>query len=131
MKSLRLAAAFGACLVAVAALAADSKWVEASSSASGALYYDSMAVRSDGQFVSLWVLNDFKEPQHDGKLSFRSMISRQLIDCATNVVATDFVAYRAGAMGEGDVVYSSDAIRDRQRAAPGSVLGHLVELHCK
>jgi hypothetical protein len=61
---------------------------QASSSASGAFYYDESAVKNDGQCVSLLALNDFKEPAADGILKFGSMISRQLINCATNVVTT-------------------------------------------
>jgi hypothetical protein len=58
------------------------------------------------------------------------MISRQTIDCATNMVFTNYVAYRAGNMGDGELVYSSDAVRETQRATPGSVLGNLVDQHC-
>ncbi len=130
MKAFSLLAASLAAFLPAVAMAAEPKWVEAASSAEGKLYYDASTVKNDGQFVTLWALNDFKEPAQDGKLVFRSMISRQLIDCATNRVTTDYVAYRAGNMGTGDVVYSSDTIRDTQRAAPGSVLGHLVDLQC-
>jgi hypothetical protein len=117
-------------LIPAAATAAGEKWVEASSSAGGKLYFDAVSLKNDVQFVSLLVLNDFKEPAHDGKLTFKSMISRQMINCATNMVFTNYVAYRAGNMGEGDLVYSSDAIRESQRAAPGTMLGNLVERHC-
>lgn len=117
-------------LAPAAATAAGEKWVEASSSASGKLYFDAASAKNDGQFVSLLVLNDFKEPAHDGKLTFKSMISHQTINCATNLVLTDYIAYRAGNMGEGELVYSSDSVRETQRATPGSVLGNLVDQQC-
>jgi hypothetical protein len=112
-----------------ACIAGEEKWAQASSNESGALYYDAATVKNDGQFVSLTVLNDFKEPTADGKLVFRSIISRQIINCANNIVVTDYYAYRSGPMGTGDVVYSSE-IKSMQRVVAGSVLSHLVKLQC-
>lgn len=118
-------------LLPSAAPAQEAKWTQASSSASGTLYFDEASVKNDGQFVSLLALNDFKEPVADGKLNFRSMISRLLINCANNIVTTVYVAYRSGAMGTGDLVYSSDTIREAMRVVPGSMLAYLVDNQCK
>jgi hypothetical protein len=110
---------------------AGEKWVQASVSSGSAVYYDEASVKKDGPYVLATVLNDFKEPVKDDKYTFHSMVTHQFVNCMNNVVQTTSIAYHSGNMASGDLLFSTDSIREMQKVVPGSVLSHLVDILCE
>ena len=109
------------------------EWTRVTESADGDMtaYIDFGTIKRKGNKVKIWRLFDYKAVQKVENDRYLSSVGRLEYDCEEETSAVLDIYWYSGNMRQGDIVYSSNNIKDEATSIlPGSIDETLFKITC-
>jgi Surface-adhesin protein E len=106
-------------------------WKSVGENDAGTFYADPDTIVRDGSTARMWSVLDYKDFQRMVEVGYFSQKTQTEFDCAERRFRGLNLSFRAGHMGEGEVIYSDDSPHDWEPVAAGTVTEHLWTVACK
>jgi hypothetical protein len=108
-------------LLAVVTNSAMAKWAEVGATALFTAYVDSATIQKAGNRVKMWDLFDFNITQTLMDKQFHSIKSQREFDCKETTMRLIYTTSHTLRMGAGNIVYTSNSVRDWAPVPPESI----------
>ena len=117
-------------LLAVVSNSAMAEWVEVGATAIFTAYVDPATLRKTGNMVKMWDAMDFSITQTSTGKQFRSIKSQREFDCKELSIRVLYTRFYTLKMGDGNVVFTSNVVRDWAPVSPESIDEILWKFAC-
>lgn len=117
-------------LLAVVSNSAVAKWVEVGATPIFTAYADPATIHKAGRKVKMWDAMDFSITQTAVGKQFRSIQSQREFDCNESSIRLLYSRFYTRQMGNGDVVLTSNIVRDWAPVSPDSIDEILWKFAC-
>jgi endonuclease YncB( thermonuclease family) len=107
-------------------------WVEVAHNEFATYYSDPATIHKSGNVAQMWSLLDFKTAQQSRTTeeSYLSSTSQFEYDCEKELLRQLYLAWHAGNMGGGEIVYSESSSRKWNPVPPGRIIKSLWQTAC-
>lgn len=117
-------------LIAIFSKGAMAAWTEVGATAIFSAYADSTTISKDGSKVKMWDLFDFSITQTVMNKQFLSIKSQREFDCKDKALRLRYTTYHSLKMGAGNIVNTSNLVRDWAPVSPESIDEILWKFAC-
>ena len=112
----------------VASASVWAEWVRWDESDNAVFYYDSKTIIRDGNLRRVWRLDDFKQRNKDGELSFRALVEYDCTEKRRRILSR---STHSESMARGKILFSPDGVSEWGYIPPGSISERLLKIVCR
>ena len=109
---------------------AHAEWVEVGATRIFTAYAEPLTIQKAGDTVKMWEAMDFTTTQSVSGMQFRSIKSQREFNCKLSSIRLLYTRYYTQKMGDGNVVATSNVVRDWAPVSPESIDEKLWTFAC-
>lgn len=106
------------------------EWLLIDGNSMAKVYVDSETIKRDGDWVSLWVMDDLKTAQMRGFRKYFSTRAQEEHDCLKAQFRLLALEYFSGSMGSGEALYRTSGESDWSPIPPGTLAQSVWKFVC-